>query len=300
MADARGIDGWRPYVEEWLASTASEHTRDAYGRAAADWLAYLAEAGAEPGRATASAARAWQRRLRARGLSETSVNCRLAAVSSLYRFVMREAPALAPEENPLRQVRRGRVVPYGRANVLPDADLRRLWAHLAAHNATASGARNEALLLTYFLTGARAAKWCGCAGGRAPHRSRPGERVWMGSGRAARRRRCRCSAAWEGADAYRRWPGGRGGWGVAAEARHGTANPAGRCRRLPRNRPHISRALRGASSWQSLRAAGWSGRVVPAARICAIRFAHHVLRQTQDWTGCGGCCITAIYRRTDI
>jgi integrase/recombinase XerC len=87
---------------------ASPHTVRAYGRDLDHWVRFITEpAGAAPNErrvldATTRDVRAWLAALHARGLDPVSVTRKLAAVRSLYRFLVRRG---ALRRNPGREVR---------------------------------------------------------------------------------------------------------------------------------------------------------------------------------------------------
>lgn len=185
--------------EEWLAApkgrgaSTSEHTRRAYETASEQWLDTLrAMPGGpvEPWAARAEHVRIWQRLMaKLYGLSDSTITARLAAVSSWYTFVLGDAPGELEGGNPFMHssVRRPRVRPYGKAHPLGPDRLRSLFDYTGDQQRlnTVSGARNHALLLTYFLTGCRVSEvvrvqW----GDIRPSRSNPQEMVfeWMGKG----------------------------------------------------------------------------------------------------------------------
>lgn len=301
MADARGMSAWLRLRDQWLQATASEHTRRAYARASAEWLAHLEQAGVSPGEASGAEARSWQRALRAKGLAAASVNCRLAAASSLCEFAMRESAALGPAENPLLQVRRQRVQPYGHANVLPDADLRLLFDYLASRAGSQRGARNQALLLVYFLTGARAAEvvrmsWAALR----PHRSEPGRWMWAWQGKGGKSGWVPLPArAWEALEHYRALAP-NGDLVFAPLQDHGTGNLLGAPGGLKRRRAHISESNARRIFRQSLRAAGVERWELYRLHDLRHTFAHLYYRQTHDLDGLRALLHHGSLQTTDI
>jgi site-specific recombinase XerD len=165
---------WERLRTAWLDAVAqrsrSPHTRRAYAKAAALWLDHLATTQTPPWAATTTHVRNWQTRLLDDGSSSATVNARLSAVSSWYTFIINETHLVDGVErtaftdargltraNPFRagNLRRPPVRPYGKANPLSAGQLHQLFSHLADHAHTLTGARNHALLLTYFLTASR-------------------------------------------------------------------------------------------------------------------------------------------------
>ncbi len=194
---------WDRLLLDWLytptAPDRSAHTRRAYAKAADLWLAYLTQRGVEPWAVTAAHVRDWQTHLIAAGHTPATVNARLSAVSSWYAYVISVTPYIdgvacsafpaangLARANPFRSdnLRRPRVHPYDRARPLATADLTQLFAYLADHAHTLTGARNHALLLTYFLTASRshAVMEMRLADLR-PSRAQPDTLIWLRPGR---------------------------------------------------------------------------------------------------------------------
>ena len=77
----------------WLAGKRSVHTRRAYGRDIAGWLAWCAGQDVDPLSAAEPHAAGWARRLEAEGLAAATVGRKLAAVSSWYVWLVRNGHA---------------------------------------------------------------------------------------------------------------------------------------------------------------------------------------------------------------
>ena len=77
----------------WLAGKRSVHTRRAYGRDIAGWLAWCAAQGIDPLSAAEPYAARWARRLESEGLAASTVGRKLAAVSSWYTWLIRTGHA---------------------------------------------------------------------------------------------------------------------------------------------------------------------------------------------------------------
>lgn len=195
---------WDRLRTAWLDAaehrSRSLHTRRAYAKAVDLWLEYLASLGVAPWAATCTHVRGWQGYLANCGGTDATVNARLSAVSSFYTFVINEVHLVDGVErtafadahgltraNPFRvgNIRRARVRKYGKARLLSSAELSILFAYLQARQDTVTGARNQALLLTYFLTASRNGeilqmKW----GDIRASRAQPGTYVfaWRGKG----------------------------------------------------------------------------------------------------------------------
>lgn len=207
MSDAQA--GWERLIGQWLelksGRSQSEHTRRNYAEALGRWRAFLAHL--EPPvalwEADASHVRAWQAGLRAEGLKESTVNHKLACVSSLYSFAQGERhvggdgverpffvdAAGKARANPFRagNVVRGRVENYGRAHPLTAAEAGLLLGHLEREAGSPAGARNYALILTFLYTGWRSAELLRMRWGDVrPHRSEAGTWVYAWRGKGAK------------------------------------------------------------------------------------------------------------------
>ena len=80
-------DRLRALVLGWLAGKRSVHTRRAYARDLAGWLAWCTGHDADPLNATEPLAAGWARRLEADGLAASTVARKLAAASSWYDWL---------------------------------------------------------------------------------------------------------------------------------------------------------------------------------------------------------------------
>src|SRR4051812_14897516 len=86
-------------TEAWLANRRlSEHTRDAYRRDVAGWLAWCAARELEPLRATFLDVNTYARSLEARPLAAATVARKLSGLSSWYDFLVK---LRAVEANPV-------------------------------------------------------------------------------------------------------------------------------------------------------------------------------------------------------
>ncbi len=101
---------------------ASKNTLDAYRRDLDDYLAYLAEAGGEPGSATSATVRGFMASLEERGLKATSAARRLSAVRQFHKFLYVEGYAPADPTAAVSAPKRGRALP----KVLSVAEVDRL------------------------------------------------------------------------------------------------------------------------------------------------------------------------------
>lgn len=174
---------WAQMAEEWVEAKAarskSASTRNNYRNALRRWQSFLADASSGLGRPVElwevdnSHVRAWQNSMRARGLSEVTINQQLSCVSSFYSYVIAEKRMVQGIEidlfvdragreraNPFRtgNVVRGRVQAYERARPLTNEEYGRLLDSLEAQRETLVGARNYALILTFLHTGWRSSE----------------------------------------------------------------------------------------------------------------------------------------------
>lgn len=199
---------WAQMAEEWVEAKAarskSTSTRHNYRDALRRWQAFLAgaERPVELWEVDNSHVRAWQNSMRARGLSEVTINQQLSCVSSFYSYVIAEKRMVQGIEidlfvdragreraNPFRtgNVARGRVQAYERARPLTLDEYNRLLDSLEAQRETLAGARNYALILTYLHTGWRSSellrmKW----GDIRPSRAKREQYIFAWKGKGAK------------------------------------------------------------------------------------------------------------------
>ena len=180
---------WAHAYRLWLDSKA-HNTRRAYERAWNDMLTHINR---DPWEITASGIADWQKELRRRGIVETGVHQRLAAVSSFFSYTNRsylvhdtdgrEAPL--HRYNPVHAIPRTRVSPYAHATYLTPQAARKLLD--AIKRDSLQGQRDYALFLTYILTGRRNNEIIGLHWGDFKVE---GERVfyrWSGKGKVEQR-----------------------------------------------------------------------------------------------------------------
>ena len=154
---------WEDAVTAWLdsktAKTGSLHTRRAYET---DVRLFFEFCQVQPWQVGGAHVIQWQQEQRERGLSEKTINRRIASLSSLFDFccykytvtdpVTRREISLA-EQNPARRVDRAKVNPYEGAEHLSIEELRSMFRSIPRD--TVIGLRDRALVLTYFYTGRR-------------------------------------------------------------------------------------------------------------------------------------------------
>lgn len=146
----------------WLTSYSSENTRRAYEKAL-DELAVFVEKAFDA--ITRADAERFAARLREQGLTESTVNLRLAACSSFYEYGMSRYTRIvngrehgAFDYNPFARVKRAKVQKYGGSTPLEPEQVSRLLEQ--PDRATERGARDYAMLLFGVLTGRRANEIC--------------------------------------------------------------------------------------------------------------------------------------------
>lgn len=153
---------WAAAVVAWLdskeAKSGSVHTRRAYE---ADVRLFFDFCQAEPWEVGGAHVIRWQQEMRERGLSEKTINRRVASLSSFWDFCCYKYTVPGPggrevalaERNPARQVDRATVNPYENAEHLSLEELRAMFHSIPRD--TVIGLRDRALVLTYFYTGRR-------------------------------------------------------------------------------------------------------------------------------------------------
>lgn len=165
---------WSALREDWLQSSlsisGSQHTYRAYKKASELWINFIATRGVELWEVTTIDARSWQISMKNQGLRACTINLRMAALSSWYRFVINEVYMINGIErtaffdangntrrNPFQvgNLRREKVNLYGKANPLSLDILSKLFKYLHTRKHTKTGSRNYALILAYFLTACR-------------------------------------------------------------------------------------------------------------------------------------------------
>lgn len=181
-ADQQRRLAWDQLIDAWIetkgARSQSESTRANYREALRRWQGFLATQFVD-GRTVelwevdASHVRGWQASMRARELSEVTINHQLSCVSSFYSYVIAEKRMWQGVEidmfvdrlgrartNPFKtgNIQRGRTESYERARPLTLAEYSQLLDYLEANSHTLAGARNFALILTYLHTGWRSSE----------------------------------------------------------------------------------------------------------------------------------------------
>ncbi|RLC76394.1 MAG: hypothetical protein DRJ03_28730 [Chloroflexi bacterium] len=153
---------WEAAVMAWLdskqAKTGSLHTRRAYET---DVRLFFEFCQAQPWQVGGAHVVRWQQEQRERGLSEKTINRRIASLSSLFDFCCYKFTVTDPAgheislatTNPARRVDRAAVNPYENAEHLSIEELRAMFRCIPRDSVV--GLRDRALVLTYFYTGRR-------------------------------------------------------------------------------------------------------------------------------------------------
>ena len=168
--DAIKAQVWPRAFEQWIAggwrshgTTISEETRHAYQVSVDEFQGFI---GRYPmWRVMGSQVIAWQNAMRARHLSEATINLRLAALSSLYEFVCNQFPFPDPRNgrtemflcnrNPVKSVKRTKIDPIrdDKTVFLSFDEITAMLHRIDRSNVP--GLRDYALLVTLFLTSQR-------------------------------------------------------------------------------------------------------------------------------------------------
>lgn len=163
-------DTWQQCRADWLnqleRKSGRGNTRRAYEADVKAFFEFCAQA---PGDVTAAHAEAWAHELAGRGQAPATINRRLSALSSFYRYAD-EYPGLGPLRNPfasqtLRSRHPGRPVDFPTPEQIDD-----LLAAIPTD--TATGLRNLALIAGLVATTRRINEWINLRGGDVEHAAR--------------------------------------------------------------------------------------------------------------------------------
>lgn len=150
LGDAYG-QAWGDAIFAWLMNFDSRATRESYLRAWRQLTEYIPK---HPANFTHSDMIAFKRYLTERNLSQATINAKLSAISSFYRYAV---ACELTEHNPCDGVKRKSVSPYGKATAL-NADENEHLAFIGAIDAsTPQGKRDLAMMLVFLTTGVRRA-----------------------------------------------------------------------------------------------------------------------------------------------
>lgn len=174
--DRERYDRWLKCQFDWLNAlerkSGARNTRRAYERDVLDFFGAYANQRLMPWQVTPSHAESWVQILAGRGLSESTINRKVAALSSLYRYASVEAvyigsdgahAALWSWPNPFgSRSLRTRISPYARAVYPSSKQVEALLAQIDIK--TITGLRNMAILAGLFATTRRVTEWISLRG----------------------------------------------------------------------------------------------------------------------------------------
>jgi len=163
---------WQEAMHAWLASkqsrSGSRHTVRAYQN---DWLQFFQFARKAPWQVTSRDATAWLQQLQATGAGESSINRKLASLSSFYQFVIDQFTVVGRDRrqrslycdaqgnarpNPFRKPERPKTEQYSHSQPIDVAVVRKVLKQL--NQTTLLGSRDYALLVAYIYTGRRSSE----------------------------------------------------------------------------------------------------------------------------------------------
>jgi integrase len=160
---------WPLAYEQWLSGgwkshgkAVSDQTRKAYRRAVEDFSEFIGR-DYPMWRVMGSQVIGWQNAMRGAGLSETTINLRLAGLSSLFSFLCDKWPypdplnhgheAFLVHRNPVRSANRTHVDPYDKSDGMTRDELLAMLRRI--DQSSVEGLRDYALIVTYICTGQR-------------------------------------------------------------------------------------------------------------------------------------------------
>jgi len=158
---------WLDCERKWLASlerrSGAKNTARCYHRDVTDFFAAFAASRLMPWCVTPAHAEIWAEHLAAQNLATTTINRKIAALSSLYRYaaadyILPGQTPLWPHPNPFaNRALRTKITPYGHAAYPTTAQIEALLAQINV--ATITGLRNMAIILGLFATTRRVSEW---------------------------------------------------------------------------------------------------------------------------------------------
>lgn len=149
-------DDWTRHYALWLSEFRSSHTREAYHRAWCDFLLFTQGRGGQNpplhfGSVESQHVRLWKIGLQ-KQYEPTTVNQRLSAISSFYRYICENAAYLR-DDNPVDDVKQITINPYGKAHLLEAGQDIALLQSIDTD--TLEGQRDYLILLLYLTTAVR-------------------------------------------------------------------------------------------------------------------------------------------------
>jgi integrase/recombinase XerD len=150
---------WTKAFEAWISNISSTNTVRAYKES---WKYFLTFTGKPPWRIGRSSVVDYINHMRSNGLADSTIQQRLAGLSSFYDFVCRDYTIINKEDrevplydiNPASsKILRKRITPYQKANWMTKEEVKIFLGSI--NRDTIQGSRDYALFLTYILTGRR-------------------------------------------------------------------------------------------------------------------------------------------------
>jgi|MDTG01.1.fsa_nt_gb site-specific recombinase XerD len=142
-------DAWQQTYTAWLLNFNSDRTRQAYNAAVLQFFELAHKHASQVEQADAIAYKAW---LTKQGYAQSTINQRLAALSSFYTYAIDKGLC---SENPTAGVKRKAINPYGKASYLDtEADQHRTLLDQPDRDSL-QGLRDYAVMLTLMTTGLR-------------------------------------------------------------------------------------------------------------------------------------------------
>lgn len=145
-------DQWRRAFVFWLDSFPSKRTQRVYHEI---WMVFDSITSKHPGEIEAEDVRIWKGMMTRQlepNLSAATINLRLSAISSFYRFVNQHY-AFLRDDNPCEGIKRLPVNPYGKSTYLVEDQDVRLLAQV--DRSTDIGKRDYAIILLFLTLGVR-------------------------------------------------------------------------------------------------------------------------------------------------
>jgi site-specific recombinase XerD len=179
--DSSKWEVWQEVTEGWLTAikrrSGRDNTTKTYAVAVRQFFQWATETvtreNAVPWMVTAMMAEKWAVRLDAgRGLAPSTVNLKLAAMTSLYDYARKQGVWPADKVNPFRTVERTRVDEYSRATFPTSDELKRILG--AVNRDTVTGKRDFALLFAFAVTCRRSGELLELRWGDIDHAPLPG------------------------------------------------------------------------------------------------------------------------------
>jgi site-specific recombinase XerD len=163
---------WQQAKDAWLESkrrkSGSANTVRAYQN---DWMQFFVFAGKAPWNISSRDADGWIHELEAQGISQNSINRKLAALSSFYQFVIDKFTFIGrdqvertiyidshgnPRHNPFRKPDRFKVEQYNHSSPMSVETVKKVLQ--AINTKSLLGSRDYALIVAYLYTGRRSSE----------------------------------------------------------------------------------------------------------------------------------------------